>query len=332
MPPVVSVIIPTYNCAPYLAEAIDSVLLQAGVNMEIIVVDDGSTDNTKEVIEKYRHRITYISQMPRRGASAARNLGIQRASGDWIAFQDADDIWLPEKLSMQLDALQRYPDARLVFADTLLFRESVVIQDSLSNTSLKNWCACNATQSPEIYYGHIYSELVLKCFIYSISVVLPHKVLDEVGIFDEALEKAEDYDLWLRIARNHPVVYLDRIFCKYRFRDDGLSGALEVRPSRFFRANTAVLDKHLSSNWIPGQYCDALTKVLRNNYWTLAWTCFSENRFKEARTYFLKELRYRPLHLRSWLYWCASFLPLQVIDSVRSIKRALKTGKHPPTV
>ena len=150
MPSLVSVIIPTYNCAPYLAEAIDSVLLQAGVNIEIIVVDDGSIDNTKDVIEKYRHRITYISQMPRRGASAARNLGIQHASGEWIAFQDADDIWLPEKLSMQLDALQGYPDAGLVFADTLVFRERMVIQDSLSNKSLKNWCERNATQAPDI--------------------------------------------------------------------------------------------------------------------------------------------------------------------------------------
>lgn len=333
MPSLVSVIIPTYNCAPYLAEAIDSVLLQAGVNIEIIVVDDGSIDNTKDVIEKYRHRITYISQMPRRGASAARNLGIQHASGEWIAFQDADDIWLPEKLSMQLDALQGYPDAGLVFADTLVFRERMVIQDSLSNKSLKNWCARNATQAPDIYYGHIYSELVLRCYCMClISVVLPRKVLDEVGIFDEELKIAEDYDLWLRIARNHAVVYLDRIFCKYRFRDDGLSGGIRVRPSRFFRANLAVLDKHLSFNWIPGQYHDALTKVFRNSFWELAWTCFSEDRFKEARTYFLTGLRYRPLHLRSWLYWCASFLPLPVIDSVRSIKRAVKAGEHPPTV
>src|SRR5262245_47622214 len=105
MAPLVSVIIPTYNCAPYLSEAIDSVLLQAGVNMEIIVADDGSTDNTKEVLEKYGTRITYISQVPRRGASAARNLGIQHASGEFIAFQDADDIWFPKKLSTQLDAL-----------------------------------------------------------------------------------------------------------------------------------------------------------------------------------------------------------------------------------
>ena len=168
-----SVIIPTYNCAPYLAEAIDSVLLQAGVNMEIIVVDDGSTDHTKDVVEKYGDRITYITQVPGRGASAARNLGIRHASGEWIAFQDADDIWVPEKLSQQLDALQKYPDARLVFADTLVFRDGVVVQDSLvSPTNLRNWCRSNPTQVPDLYYGHVYPELVLSNCIGTISVRL----------------------------------------------------------------------------------------------------------------------------------------------------------------
>jgi glycosyltransferase involved in cell wall biosynthesis len=332
MPPLVSVIMPTYNCAPYLAEAIDSVLLQAGVNIEVIVVDDGSTDSTKEVVEKYRHRITYISQVLRRGPSAARNVGIQYASGEWIAFQDADDIWDPEKLSMQLDALRGYPDAGLVFADALVFRGREVVQNSLSSEHLKTWCGRNATQAPDIYYGHVYSKLLLRNCICTISVVLPRKVLDEVGMFDATLKIGEDYDLWLRIARNHPVVYIDRTFCKYRLRDNGLSGSLQVRFSRWLQAHTAVREKHRSSYLIPGQYRDALTEVLGENYWKLGWVWFSEARFEEARTCFLKGMRYRPLHLKSWLYWCASFLPLQVIDSIRSIKRTVKVGKHPPTV
>ena len=332
MPPLVSVIIPTYNCAPYLAEAIDSVLLQAGVNIEIIVVDDGSTDNTKDVVEKYRDRITYISQVPRRGASAARNLGIQHASGEWIAFQDADDIWVPGKLSMQLDALQKYPDARLVFADTLVFRDGVVVQDSLSPTNLRNWCRSNTTQVPDMYYGHVYRELVLRNCICTISVVLLRKVLDEVGLFDETMMVGEDYDLWLRIARNHPVVYLDRTFCKCRLRDDGLSGGPQARSFRWLQAHTAVREKHRSANWIPDQYREALTAVLSDNYWALGMNYFREERFREARIFFLKGLGYRPLHLKSWLYWCASFLPLQVMDSVRSITRAVKVGKYPPRV
>jgi glycosyltransferase involved in cell wall biosynthesis len=323
MPPLVSVIIPTYNCAPYLSEAIDSVLLQAGVNMEIIVVDDGSTDNTKEVVEKYRGRITYITQVPGRGASAARNLGIQHASGEWIAFQDADDIWLPEKLAMQLDALQSYPHARLVFADTLVSRDRVVIQDSLMSKRLKNWCERNTTQIPDVYYGHVYRELLFGNYICTITVMLHRSVLDEVGIFDETLKVGEDYDLWLRIARNHSVIYVDRVFCEYRVRDNGLSGGLEARSPRWLEAHTVVREKHLRSHWVPSQHHNVLTGVLSKNYWELGRIYFGEARFQEARILFLKGLGYRPLHLKSWIFWCSSFLPLCVIARVRSAKHAM---------
>jgi len=332
MPPLVSVIIPTYNCAPYLSEAIDSVLLQVGVNLEIIVVDDGSTDNTKEVLQKYRDRITYISQVPGRGASAARNLGIQHASGELIAFQDADDIWFPEKLSKQLDALQRYPEARLVFADTLVSRDRVVVQDSLMSKRLKNWCEKNTTQIPDLYCGHLYRELLFGNYICTITVVLHRNLLDEAGIFDETYKIGEDYDLWLRIARNHTVIYLDRVFCEYRLRDDGLSGGWEARSPRWLDAHTAVREKHLRSHWVPGQYHNVLAGVLSENYWALGRIRFGEARFKESRNCFLKGLRHRPFHLKIWFYWCSSFLPLRVIQSARSIKRALKVWGKAPTV
>jgi glycosyltransferase involved in cell wall biosynthesis len=324
MPPLVSVIIPTYNCAPYLSEAIDSVLLQAGVNMEIIVVDDGSTDNTKEVVEKYGDRITYISQVPGRGASAARNLGIQHASGEWIAFQDADDIWFPEKLAKQLDAIQSYPHARLVFADTLVSRNSVVIQDSLMSKRLKNWCERNTTQISDVYCGNVYRELLFGNYICTITVLLHRNALDQAGIFDETLKVGEDYDLWLRIARDHPAIYVDRVFCAYRVRDNGLSGGLEARSPRWLEAHTVVREKHLRSHWVPAQHYKVLTGVLSNNYWVLGMNYFREAQFKEARVFFLKGLGYHPLSLKNWFLYCGTFLPLSVIASMRSAKHVMK--------
>jgi GT2 family glycosyltransferase len=181
-----------------------------------------------------------------------------------------------------------------------------------------------------VYYGHLYRELILRDCICTITVMVRQKVLHEVGMFDETLKIGEDYDLWLRIARNHPVVYIDRVFCIYRLRDDGLSGGQEVRSLRWLEAHTAVREKHLRSNWIPGQHRDLLNDVLSGNYWGLGWNCFTEEQFKEARTYFLKGVRYRPLHFRNWLYWCSCFLPLRVIETVRSIKRAVKVGKFAP--
>ena len=324
MPPLVSVIIPTYNCAPYLAEAIDSVLLHVGVNMEIIVVDDGSTDNTKEVVEKYRDRITYITHVPGRGASAARNLGIRHASGEWIAFQDADDIWFPEKLAKQLDAIQSYPHARLVFADTLVSRNRVVVQDSLMSKRLKKWCERNTTQIPDVYYGHVYKELLFGNYICTITVLLHRDVLDDARMFDETLKVGEDYDLWLRIALNYPAIYVDRVFCEYRVRDNGLSGGLEARIPRWLEAHTHVREKHLRAHWVPGQYHNVMTGVLSNNYWVLGRNCFGEARFKEARAYFIKGLGYRHFSLKNWFFWSSSFLPFSVIHFVRSAKHAMK--------
>jgi len=308
------------------------VLLQVGVNLEIIVVDDGSTDNTKEVLEKYGDRITYISQVPGRGASAARNLGIQHASGELIAFQDSDDIWFPEKLSKQLDAFQRYPDARLVFADTLVSHDRVVVQDSLMNKRLKNWCEKNTTQIPDLYCGDLYRELLFGNYICTITVMLRRSILDEVGMFNETFRVGEDYDLWLRAARNHPVIYLDRVVSEYRVRDNGLSGGLEARSPRWLEAHTVVREKHLRSHWVPAQHHNVLTGVLSENYWCLGRNHFGEARFQEARFFFLKGLGYRPFHLNSWLYWCSSFLPLQVIHSARAMKHYWKEWKNAPTV
>lgn len=318
-----SIIVPVYNCGVFVGEAIESVCRQTYPNVEIIVVDS-SSDDTKKTLDRYRTRITYLHQKPR-GVSAARNLGIQHARGEYIAFLDADDEWLPEKLSMQVSAFQRYSDAGLVFTDTLVFRDGEVIQESLGGKRLNSWCQANAPQIPDYYYGHLYRELLSRNCMNTSSVVVRRKVLEQAGMFDEMLEViGEDYDLWLRIARSHPVIYIDRVLCKYRLRDDGLSGGQEVRSLRWVEAHTVVREKHLRCNWIPNQYRSVLNDVLSRNYWELGWDRFSQKRFREARTFFLKGLLYRPLHLKNWLYWCSSFLPPPIIEAVRYVKHRYK--------
>jgi hypothetical protein len=143
-------------------------------------------------------------------------------------------------------------------------------------------------------------------------------------MFDETLKVGEDYDLWLRIARDNPAIYVDRVFCEYRVRDNGLSGGLEARSPRWLEAHTAVREKHLRSHWVPDQHQNVLTGVLSNNYWALGMNDFREARFKEARSFFLKGLGYRPLYLKGWFFWLSSFLPLWVIDGMRSAKHAMR--------
>ena len=124
--------------------------------------------------------------------------------------------------------------------------------------------------------------------------------------------------------RNHQAIYVDRVCCEYRVRDNGLSGGLEARSPRWLEAHTVVREKHLRSHWVPALHHHVLTGVLSNNYWALGMNYFREARFKEARSFFLKGLGYRPLHLKSCFLWCITFLPSWVIDSMRSAKHDMK--------
>jgi hypothetical protein len=149
-------------------------------------------------------------------------------------------------------------------------------------------------------------------------------VLEEHGTFDENFKVGEDYDLWLRIARRHPMIFIDRVLCKYRVRDDGLSGGEKVRGLRWLHAHIAVREKHRQLNWVPAEHVGLLNEILSQRYWEAGLSYFGCNQFGEARRYFFMGLRARPLDLRTWLYWCCSFLPEQVVGVIRSIRKATK--------
>lgn len=321
MAPLVSVIIPVYNCVEYLPKALASVLEQTGVSIEVVLVDS-STDGSCAIVSNYiDSRVRRIFQEPR-GVSAARNLGIQHAHGEYVAFQDADDEWLPEKLLVQVSALQRHPDAGLVFTDTMMFREGEVIQETMNRHMLRDWCRSHASDVPGCYYGELYAQLLIQDCMNTSSVLVRRKVLEESGTFDENFKVGEDYDLWLRIARRHPMIFIDRVLCKYRVRDDGLSGGEDVRGLRWLDAHIAAREKHRRLNWVPAEHAGLLNEILSQGYWELGWSHFGHNRFREARRYFWKALRARPLDLKIWLYWCSSFLPEQVVEAIRSIRQA----------
>lgn len=321
--PLVSVIIPVYNCAGYLPKALSSVLLQDAVTVEVLLVDS-STDGSCASISKHADsRVRYMYQQPR-GVSAARNLGIQHAQGEYIAFQDADDEWLPGKLSMQIAALQRYPDAGLVFTDTMICRDGDVVQATMNKNMLKEWCKAHTSPVPDWYYGNVYAALLARDCMNTSSVVVPRKVLEVSGNFDESFKIGEDYDLWLRIARRHPMVYIDRVLSKYQVRADGLSGGDDLSGVRWLEAHLAVREKHKRSNWIPAEHVELLNDVLSQLYWEIGWSHFGHNRFLEARKCFWKGLRARPLYLRNWLYWCSSFLPVSLVQAIRSLRQVYR--------
>ena len=197
MPREVSVIIPTYNRAPYIAEAIRSVQAQTRRDVEIIVADDGSTDNTPDIVSQFGQGVTYL-QLPHRGQPAAtRNAGLRAGEGEYVAFLDSDDLFLPGKLALQLAAFEQHPEAGLAYSNGYFFRDDPQVPTGRT---------LDGMPTPT---GDALADLLRGNFLTSPVVLIRHDCLDIVGLFDERPEffAVEDYDLWLRIAAHFPFVY-----------------------------------------------------------------------------------------------------------------------------
>ena len=204
--PDISVIIPAFNRAHTLPKALDSVLSQTLKPREIIVVDDGSTDETNAVLANYPG-LCIISQ-DNRGVSAARNVGIEKAGGDWIAFLDSDDEWLSDKLEKQWDAICN-DDKLICHTDEIWIR---------------NGQRVNPMKKHKKFGGIIYERCLPLCVISPSSVMIHRSVFKDVGVFDESLEVCEDYDLWLRICAKYSVLFIDEpLIVKYGGHEDQLS-------------------------------------------------------------------------------------------------------------
>ena len=204
----ISVIIPTYNRKETLKRAIQSVLIQSYTPYEIIVIDDGSNDGTKEWLKDNFPNVKYIYQM-NSGVSSARNKGIKFARGDWIALLDSDDEWLPSKLKDQAYEIELNPAAKFLHTNEIWIRNGVRV---------------NQMKKHKKYGGYIFEKCLDMCRISPSSVLIKKDIFDEIGMFDETLKVCEDYDLWLRFASKYPVHFLDQpLIKKYGGHSDQLS-------------------------------------------------------------------------------------------------------------
>ena len=229
--PQVTVIIPTYNRDWIVGEAIDSVLIQDFSDYELIVVDDGSEDETAAILATYGDKIKVLRQ-PNRGVSAARNAGIASATGSLVAFLDSDDLWLPQKLSTQVKFFAEHPKA--------------VINQTQEHW-IRNGVRVNPKKRHLKFSGMIFERLLAICLVSPSAVMIKKTLFDAVGVFDERLPACEDYDLWLRISSRYPVHLIDTpLIIKRGGHKDQLS-------------KTPVLDKYR---------IQALLKLLEDNYLT----------------------------------------------------------------
>jgi glycosyltransferase involved in cell wall biosynthesis len=219
-PPLISVIIPTFNYEQFVSAAIDSVLAQTYRDREVIVVDDGSTDSTAKRLAPYGSRIRYIYQS-NQGLSAARNAGIRASRGDWIALLDSDDLWHPCKLEIQAAYLARHPEVGMLACEHV--------------TDLnRGWpeIAASTTIPEEIVS---LEGLAIKCRFGPSGTLIRRQCFDDVGTFDTSLRSVEDRDMWLRIAARYQIVKLSAPLWYYRLHHTNMSYNAERMESNELR-------------------------------------------------------------------------------------------------
>ena len=190
--PLVTAIIPSYNREKVLGQAVDSVLGQNYSPLELLVVDNGSTDGTARLLGGYGKSLSVI-KVPERGVSRARNAGIRAASGEYICFLDSDDLWLPGKIKKQAELLLSYPSCKVCYTDEIWIRRGVRV---------------NQCRRHRKYSGDIFERTLPLCIISPSSVMMHRGVFDEIGLFDESLPACEDYDMWLRITARYFVSFI----------------------------------------------------------------------------------------------------------------------------
>jgi len=210
--PEVSIVIPTYNCEKYLHQTLDSVINQTFSDHEIIVVDDGSTDRTRQIVKEYSHPITLIEQS-NSGVCIARNRGFEISRGNYICFMDHDDYWYPDKLQSQLEVFGENPEIGIVHSKFINWE----VDSSGVFPSPEEYNQLDIPDGTDVEYsGWVYHLYLLDSWMLTSTAMIRREVLLKCGVFDTSLPFSEDWDLWLRVTREYPIIRTTRPTTLYR--------------------------------------------------------------------------------------------------------------------
>jgi len=272
--PKISVIIPTYNRLELLKRSIDSIFNQTYKDFELIVVDDGSTDKTKEFCLN-DNRIIYLHQ-ENQGVSAARNSGIKISKGEWITFLDSDDEWLPNKLEKQMEYAKNNPNIKIIHSNEIWIRNGVRVNEKFKHKKMGGW---------------IYKNSLPLCLISPSVVIIKKELLDEVGVFDTSFTYAEDYDLWLRITPYYEIGFIeDSLIKKYGGHEDQLSRNWGIDHFRVKAMEKMINDKNL-----PNELKELTIKTIIKKLRVLEKGYRKHNRIEAADDYKKKYDYYKSL-------------------------------------
>lgn len=302
--PTVSVVIPAYNAAAWIAEAIESVRNQEFLDHEIIVVDDGSTDDTAQVVAAFHGSVHYIHK-ENGGQSSARNVGIKHARGRYIAFLDADDLWMPNKLSLQMAQL-RTNGRMWVYCDATAF-------DGQSGRMLYRF----GRVAPQ-HKGDVLALLFLQGFIPPSSPVVQRSVFDEVGYFDEhpVMRFAEDWDMWLRIAARYPVDLVPQSLVAFRVHPTSTTGRED--PLTMIQGDLRAIENAVTRE--PTRLRQYKRRALAYRYRNAGMILARTGRLNQARSAFATAIRLAPTRVETYVNWAACYMggwPLKTAIQLR---------------
>lgn len=293
MLPTVSVIIPTYNRSQYILESIESVFNQHFQDFEIWVVDDGSTDDTKIILDPLikQNRIKYL-RTSHRGASHARNTGVKHSKGRLIAFLDSDDLFCSDKLGKQVRYFEENPKAIIVHSDFTKF-------DDAGNFL--------GTRYPSFFKGEIYPQMLAywEMLIAISCVMVRAELFSEIGLFDEKLRYAEDLDMWARIAKKYSFHYIPESLAKIRIHAANQSW----NRSKMAKNHLPYIQKSIAAN---PKISKSFAKTIHSKlYCYMGLNILGDGSPKEmqiAQKAFWKSIKYRPLQIKSWTGLLISFV------------------------
>jgi glycosyltransferase involved in cell wall biosynthesis len=295
----ISVIIPTFNRAQFVKKAINSVLNQTFQDVEIVVVDDGSTDNTKDIINSYGEQVRYIYQ-ENKGAASSRNTGIEASKGEYIAFLDSDDYYTAENLQKKLSFLESNSKIGWVYSDWQLI-------DDKSNYLDKGSLRFNYFNKK--LSGEIFEELFYKRnFIATDTVVIRRSVLEDIGFFDPTIPSQEEYDLWLRVSARYPVCYINEPLVIVTIHPDSLSTDF----SKWAYGNALIIDK--IEKILPDNFTvrkRIMDRMHADKYTFLGRDFVQKGQFKKAVDAYWKSIRRLPFQKR--IYWLLILLVVRFI-------------------
>ncbi len=280
---------PSFNYARYLPIAIKSVLSQSYSDLELIITDDCSTDDSREIVERWRRldsRVLPVLHDVNHGLARARNSGLKVSSGDFIALCDADDVWLPEKLKMQLDCFRADASLGVVHSDSAIIDGSGALTGQNFSSLLH--------RKGQITSGNLFEVLCERNFLCVPTVILRREAIEYAGGFEENLRSLEDWVCWTKVSRKYPFHYVDETLVQYRIHGAGLSSNPKGMASNRVKAFRFLLDS----------FSDIPSRLRSKMLYSLGVSHLETSESRDALRAFAGSIRANPVALRSWARCC----------------------------